>query len=87
MLVFDVIGTMHTRYLEALSPALAIAIGWAAVTLAGLFDWRGRRGSPALRAIVVALVLVCIYEGGLRPDSIGSGAGGADRSRPSARRA
>jgi 4-amino-4-deoxy-L-arabinose transferase-like glycosyltransferase len=74
VLVFDVIGTMHTRYLEALSPALAIAIGWAAVTLAGLFDWRGRRGSPDVPVFVVALVLACVYEGGLRPDSIGSGA-------------
>jgi len=67
VIVFDGIGTMHTRYLEVLSPALAIAIGWGAVTLAGLY---GRLVTPSLPAIVLALVAVCLYVGGLHPASI-----------------
>jgi hypothetical protein len=67
VVVFDGIGTMHTRYLEVLSPALAIAIGWGAVTLAGLY---GRVLTPSLPAIVLALVAVCVYVGGLHPASI-----------------
>jgi hypothetical protein len=74
LLVFDTAGTMHTRYMEALSPALAIAIGYGAVTLAGLSDWRGRPGVPAIGAMVAALLVVCFYAGGLDPDSIASGA-------------
>jgi 4-amino-4-deoxy-L-arabinose transferase-like glycosyltransferase len=67
VIVFDGMGTMHTRYLEVLSPALAVAIGWGAVTLAGLY---GRLVTPSLPAIVLALVLVCVYVGGLHPVSI-----------------
>ncbi|HWE34278.1 MAG TPA: glycosyltransferase family 39 protein [Solirubrobacteraceae bacterium] len=67
VIVFDGVGTMHTRYLEVLSPALAVAIGWGAVTLAGLY---GRFVTPSLPAIVLALVAVCLYVGGLHPVSI-----------------
>jgi 4-amino-4-deoxy-L-arabinose transferase-like glycosyltransferase len=70
-LLFDAIGTMHTRYMEALSPALAIAIGWGAITLSGLTD---RRGRPAVWATVAALFCICLYAGGLAPDSIATGA-------------
>jgi 4-amino-4-deoxy-L-arabinose transferase-like glycosyltransferase len=67
VVVFDGIGTMHTRYLEVLSPALAIAIGWGAVTLAGLY---GRLVTPSLPATVLPLGAVCLYVGGLHPASI-----------------
>jgi 4-amino-4-deoxy-L-arabinose transferase-like glycosyltransferase len=67
VVVFDGMGTMHTRYLEVLSPALAIALGWGAVTLAGLY---GRLLTPSLSAIVLALGAVCVYVGGLHPASI-----------------
>jgi 4-amino-4-deoxy-L-arabinose transferase-like glycosyltransferase len=70
MLVFDTIGTMHTRYLEALSPAVAIAIGYGAVTLAGLYEWRGRHGMPALAPIVIALACIAAYFAGLKPASL-----------------
>jgi hypothetical protein len=70
VLLFDAIGTMHTRYMEALSPALAIAIGYGAVTLAGLPAGRGRPGAPAVWATVAALFCICLYAGGLHPDSI-----------------
>ncbi|HTX44813.1 MAG TPA: glycosyltransferase family 39 protein [Solirubrobacteraceae bacterium] len=70
VLLFDGIGTMHTRYMEALSPALAVAIGWGAVTLAGA----GRRATPAVPALVAALLCICFYAGGLHPDSISTGA-------------
>jgi 4-amino-4-deoxy-L-arabinose transferase-like glycosyltransferase len=74
VLLFDGIGTMHTRYMEAVSPALAIAIGYGAVTLAGLYQWRGRPGMPAVWTIVAALFCICLYAGGLHPDSIATGA-------------
>jgi 4-amino-4-deoxy-L-arabinose transferase-like glycosyltransferase len=74
LIVFDTAGTMHTRYMEGLSPALAIAVGYGAVVLAGLRDWRGRPAMPATWAMVVALIVVCLYAGGLHPDSIASGA-------------
>jgi 4-amino-4-deoxy-L-arabinose transferase-like glycosyltransferase len=73
VLLFDAIGTMHTRYMEALSPALAIAIGYGAVTLAGLASLRGRPGAPAVWATVAALFCICLYAGGLHPDSIATG--------------
>jgi 4-amino-4-deoxy-L-arabinose transferase-like glycosyltransferase len=72
--LFDGIGTMHTRYMEALSPALAIAIGYGAVTLAGLYERRGRQGKPAVWATVAALLSICLYAGGLQPESIATGA-------------
>ena len=74
VLVFDAVATMHTRYMEALSPALAVAIGYGAVTLAGLYEWRGRPGMPAVPAMVAALIVICLYAGGLYPDSIATGA-------------
>jgi 4-amino-4-deoxy-L-arabinose transferase-like glycosyltransferase len=74
VLLFDGIGTMHTRYMEALSPALAIAIGYGAVTLAGLYEWRGRPGMPAVWTTVAALFCICLYAGGLHPESIATGA-------------
>jgi 4-amino-4-deoxy-L-arabinose transferase-like glycosyltransferase len=74
VLVFDAVGTMHTRYMEALSPALAVAIGYGAVTLAGLYESRGRPGMPAIPAMVAALIVICLYAGGLHPDSIATGA-------------
>jgi 4-amino-4-deoxy-L-arabinose transferase-like glycosyltransferase len=70
VLVFDSVGTMHTRYLEVLSPALAIAIGYGAVTLAGLSE---RRGRPAVLATVLALAALSVYAGGLKHDSTASG--------------
>ena len=73
VLVFDSIGTLHTRYLEALSPAVAVAIGYGAVTLAGLYAPRSRPGMPAIGALVVALACVAVYSGGLAPRLIASG--------------
>ena len=52
VLVFDTMSTVHARYLEALAPALAAAIGYGAASLAGLTGSRGpdpRRASFAAR--------------------------------------
>ena len=52
VLVFDMMSTVHARYLEALAPALAAAIGYGAASLAGLTGSRGpdpRRASFAAR--------------------------------------
>jgi 4-amino-4-deoxy-L-arabinose transferase-like glycosyltransferase len=73
VLLFDAMGTMHTRYMEALSPALAIAVGYGAVTLAGLATPRGGRAEPTVWATVAALFCICLYAGGLHPDSIATG--------------
>ncbi len=71
ILLFDTMGTVHARYLEALAPALAATIGYGAVTLAGLPDGRGRPGTTSLLALTVALVGISAYTFGLRPPSVG----------------
>jgi len=58
VIVFDTMGTVHVRYLEALSPALAIAIGLGSAALAGLFPGRGR---PSVGLTALALAGVCAY--------------------------
>jgi 4-amino-4-deoxy-L-arabinose transferase-like glycosyltransferase len=56
LIVFDTIGTVHARYLEAFAPALAITLGWGAASLSGL---TGRR--PPILATALALAAVCAY--------------------------
>ncbi len=72
--LFSHVGTLHTRYLEALAPAVAAAIGFGAASLAGLAPWRREARGPAVVAIAVALALVCAYTFNLRPVSIAWGA-------------
>jgi hypothetical protein len=67
VLVFDVMQTVHARYLEALAPALAIAIGYGVTTLAGL---ETRRGPPIL-ATFGALLLTCAYTFHFQPPALG----------------
>ncbi|MGI8864480.1 MAG: ArnT family glycosyltransferase [Solirubrobacteraceae bacterium] len=67
VLVFDVMQTVHARYLEALAPALAIAIGYGAVMLAGL----GTKRSPSIRATFAALLLICGYTFHFTPAALG----------------
>jgi hypothetical protein len=71
VIVFDTMGTVHARYLEALSPALAAAIGYGAATLAGL---RGTRG-PSVIASALALAGIGAYTLHFKPTSLGWGAG------------
>ncbi len=68
VIVFDTIATLHARYLEALAPAVAVAIGWGATALAGLAGRSARK--PSL--IAVSLVLACVagYTFALPPYSI-----------------
>jgi 4-amino-4-deoxy-L-arabinose transferase-like glycosyltransferase len=70
IVVFDTMGTVHARYLEAFAPSLAIAIGYGTATLAGLTEWRGRPGPPAVLAFSVALLAICAYTFGLKPPSV-----------------
>ncbi|MDQ2761817.1 MAG: glycosyltransferase family 39 protein [Actinomycetota bacterium] len=71
ILLFDTMGTVHARYLEALAPALAATIGYGAVTLAGLPDGRGRPGTTSMLALTVALLGISAYTFGLQPASVG----------------
>ena len=75
-LVFDTMSTVHARYLEALAPALAGALGYGAASLAGLTGARGRvrAATPSLAATALALVLTCWYTLHFREASIGWGA-------------
>jgi 4-amino-4-deoxy-L-arabinose transferase-like glycosyltransferase len=67
VLVFDVMQTVHARYLEALAPALAIAIGYGAVVLAGL----GTKRRPSILATFAALLLICAYTFHFTPPALG----------------
>lgn len=61
LLVFDTISTVHARYLEAFSPALAAVVGLGAAALAGFIPTSAERRPPALRLIAVALLCTCLY--------------------------
>jgi 4-amino-4-deoxy-L-arabinose transferase-like glycosyltransferase len=67
VLVFDVMKTVHARYLEALAPALAIAIGCGAAALAGL----GTKRAPSILASFAALLLICAYTFHFKPPDLG----------------
>ncbi len=74
--LFSHVGTLHTRYLEAMAPAVAAAIGFGAASLAGLAPWRREPRGAAVVATGVALGLVCAYTLHLHPSSIAWGAVG-----------
>ncbi|MHB8657533.1 MAG: glycosyltransferase family 39 protein [Solirubrobacteraceae bacterium] len=61
IVVFDSMGTVHARYLEAFAPAVAVAIGAGAVSLAGLVPGSARIRRPSTLAGAVALTIVCAY--------------------------
>jgi 4-amino-4-deoxy-L-arabinose transferase-like glycosyltransferase len=67
VLVFDVMKTVHARYLEALAPALVIAIGYGAASLAGL----GTKREPSILATFAALLLICAYTFHFKPPDLG----------------
>jgi 4-amino-4-deoxy-L-arabinose transferase-like glycosyltransferase len=73
VVLFDHVAILHSRYLEALAPAVAAAIGFGAAVLAGLFELRGRPALPSVPAITIALACVCTYALGLKPWSIAWG--------------
>jgi hypothetical protein len=73
--VLSSVGTMHTRYMEALAPALAAAVGFGAAALAGLSRKQGTSGAPpSIPLITLALAGVCAYDFGLGSLSIAWGA-------------
>jgi 4-amino-4-deoxy-L-arabinose transferase-like glycosyltransferase len=74
LFVFDTMTTVHVRYLEAFSPALAAALGYGAAALSGLHDWRGARGTPSLWLTSVTLLAACAYTFSFDPPSIAWGA-------------
>ncbi len=60
--VFSSMGTLHARYVEAFTPALAAAIGCGAAALCGLYGLdRARRAPPRSGWIALALAAVCAY--------------------------
>jgi 4-amino-4-deoxy-L-arabinose transferase-like glycosyltransferase len=71
VVVFDSMATLHSRYLEAVAPAIAAAIGYGAAVIAGL---AGANARASLRATVAALACICAYTFGFKPSSIGWGA-------------
>jgi 4-amino-4-deoxy-L-arabinose transferase-like glycosyltransferase len=72
--LFSHVSVLHTRYLEALAPAVAAAIGFGAASLSGLADRRQEPGRPAVLAIALALGGVCAYTFNLPPVTIAWGA-------------
>ena len=73
LLVFDVMRTVHARYLDAFAPAVALAIGCGAAALAGLY---GRTPETPLgrRRLIsggVAMLAITIYTFRFRPASVG----------------
>jgi len=79
LVVFDLMATVHVRYLEILAPALAAALGYGATALAGLHDWSAappwrRARPPSLAAIVIALGCTSAYAFGFRPPRVAWGA-------------
>ena len=72
--LFSHLNTLQARYLEALAPAVAAAIGLGAASLAGLGEWRRERGRPAVLAIALALGCVSAYTSNLPRLTIAWGA-------------
>ena len=72
--LFSRVSTLHMRYLEAMAPAVAAAIGFGAASLAGLAPWRRESRTAAVVATGAALALVCAYTFKLAPSSIAWGA-------------
>ncbi len=72
LIAFDTMHTVHARYLEAMAPALAAAIGYGAAVLAGL---AGRAARPSLAAVISALACVCAYTFTFKPASLAAAAG------------
>jgi 4-amino-4-deoxy-L-arabinose transferase-like glycosyltransferase len=68
VLVFSQMAVLHARYLEALAPAVAVAIGYGAAVLAGLHA--GRPARPSLLGIVLAIACLSAYLFDLAPQSI-----------------
>ncbi len=71
VIVFDSMATLHSRYLDALAPALAAAVGYGAGVIAGL---QGAGQAVSLRAALVALICICAYTFGLGRPSVAWGA-------------
>ena len=59
--VFDTMGTVHARYLEALAPAPAMVIGIAAAALAGFGPSGQGLRRPNVAITSGALGLICLY--------------------------
>jgi 4-amino-4-deoxy-L-arabinose transferase-like glycosyltransferase len=72
--VFDSVAVLHSRYLEAVAPAFAAAIGYGAASLAGLGRWRSSDAMPSVLAIAAALAAICAYTFSFKPWSIAWGA-------------
>ncbi|MDQ6746329.1 MAG: glycosyltransferase family 39 protein [Actinomycetota bacterium] len=66
VVVFDLMRTVHARYLEALAPAVAIATGYGAATLAS-----ARSRGVSLAAGLVAMLAIGAYTFRFRPPAIG----------------
>jgi 4-amino-4-deoxy-L-arabinose transferase-like glycosyltransferase len=74
LIVFDSVSVLHSRYLEAVAPAFAAAIGFGAASLAGLGEWHGGARLPSVLAIAGALAAVCAYTFSFKPWSVAWGA-------------
>jgi hypothetical protein len=75
IVVFDTLSTVHARYLEALAPALAIAIGYGAAVLSGLDEGPAVPSLPSIVGITLALGATCAYTFGFKPPSLAWGVG------------
>jgi len=66
VVVFDLMRTVHARYLEALAPAVAIATGYGAAALAS-----ARSSRVSLAVGLVAMLAITAYTFRFRPPAIG----------------
>jgi 4-amino-4-deoxy-L-arabinose transferase-like glycosyltransferase len=74
LLVFDVMRTVHARYLDAMAPAVALAVGCGAATLAGLYGGRGGLAPLGLRRLALgtaAIAAITVYTFRFPPASVG----------------
>jgi hypothetical protein len=75
IVVFDTMSTVHARYLEALAPAVAAAIGYGAAVLSGLDEGPAVPSKPSIIGITLALSAICAYTFGFKPPSLAWGVG------------
>jgi 4-amino-4-deoxy-L-arabinose transferase-like glycosyltransferase len=71
--VFSSMGTLHARYIEALTPGLAAGIGCSAAALVGVYGVdRAPRGAPRIWWLAPALAAVCAYAFAIEPVAVGA---------------
>jgi 4-amino-4-deoxy-L-arabinose transferase-like glycosyltransferase len=69
--VLSYVSVLHARYLEMVTPAVAVAAGWGLASLISAAFGVGRRAHAAVAMLGAALGCVCLYTLSLSAASIG----------------